>query len=192
MANIVEFFLKKAIEDNKNISPMKLQKLMFYAQVRNITLLGEKIFEEEPEAWDNWPVFASLWKEVKYYDLLGKVEEGLVLGEAEMDAPLSWFTEPQKNIIYQVWEHYGWLPAEKLSEMTHNETPWKEARQRFDAEATSDEKCQEVITTEAIKKYYQKQQQYSHIIDEFLLEEAKDIEQMYQDSLAGKSIFATS
>lgn len=52
MEQVVKFFLRKAIKENKNISPMKLQKLMFYAQVRNITLLGEQVFNEEPEAWD--------------------------------------------------------------------------------------------------------------------------------------------
>lgn len=73
--------------------------------------------------------------------------------------------------------------------MTHNELPWIEARDKFNADGNS--KCNEKITATSIKKYYKKQQQYSHIIDEFLLEEAKNIEQIHQDALAGKSIFAS-
>ena len=50
-----------------DITPMKLQKLLYYCQGYSLALTGKPIFYEEIEAWKNGPVVESVYQEYKKY-----------------------------------------------------------------------------------------------------------------------------
>ena len=58
---IIDFF-KKA---NKDITTIKLQKLVFYSQVWSLVWDDEPLFDEDFEAWVNGPVVVSLFHKLK-------------------------------------------------------------------------------------------------------------------------------
>lgn len=121
--DVANWFLAKG--DGK-ISPKKLQKLVYYAYAWSLTLMNDsadnlknKLFKDaEFEAWVHGPVIHDLYKEYAEYGfspITKKVEEPA-------------FTEDVEDILNQVREAYGKFSANELESMTHQESPWKNAR----------------------------------------------------------------
>lgn len=118
---IARYFLTK-----KSLSPKKIQKLVYYAYAWFITLKNDnsediqnRLFEENPQAWAHGPVFQSLyqlykdhgWHEIKKITTKIKFE----------DSELSEFLD-------EIWAKFGKFSADELEYMTHQESPWLEAR----------------------------------------------------------------
>lgn len=102
---------------------MKLQKLAYIAHGWNLAINGEPLISETPEAWDNGPVFRSIWNAIRDFGTVGtKVVDQ---NKTEMIAALS---PSESSIIDHVWRKYGAYSATDLSRMTHQpNTPWTRA-----------------------------------------------------------------
>jgi len=61
-------------------------------------------------------------------------------------------TQQEKENIDSVLRHYGDKNAQWLSDLTHMEDPWKDAREKACVE--DGERCSEVITKGEIHLYY--------------------------------------
>lgn len=103
----------------ESITPMKLQKLCYYAQaIYMATQDGDPLFEEDFEAWTFGPVIRALYQEYKDY--------GWKSIQEEFEFPE---LEPEKvEFIEQIVEAYGQYDGAALSTMTHREEPWLAAR----------------------------------------------------------------
>ncbi len=117
---IANFFLSK-----KELTPKKIQKLVYYAYAWFIALNNQdpddiqySLFDEEPEAWVHGPVFPSLYS--KYKDYYWHEVEKIQNVEIDNDDLLSF--------LNNVWEIFGKYSADELEYMTHQEEPWKKAR----------------------------------------------------------------
>lgn len=105
-----------AQENTDFLTPLKLQKLLYYAQGTAIKYTGKTLFTEPIYAWQHGPAVPTVYEQYKNY---GKkpIDENFPLPEFNNDV----------NIILQdVYEDYGQFSAWKLVEMTHNEDPWCE------------------------------------------------------------------
>jgi uncharacterized phage-associated protein len=89
-----------------------VHKMLYYGQGWSLALNGEPLFGEGLEAWTNGPVVATLWHDEKHNR---EIPPALVLDEQQM------------AIVEKVVERYGHLSAAELSEMTHQEAPWRNA-----------------------------------------------------------------
>ena len=140
-----------------SISHLKLQKLLYYAQGWGLVFLKAPLFDEEPEAWVNGPVYRSVYNRFKsfplYEDLkestsfmkghdarLQKLTTNLALGKK--------FTAHIENVI----ERYGYKSHDALVLMTHREAPWMEARKGF----KDFDSCNKPITHKSMKAYFTK------------------------------------
>jgi uncharacterized phage-associated protein len=104
--------------DELPITTWKLQKLVYYAQAWSLVRDDEPLFEETIEAWANGPVCPDLYREHR-----GKLKiSGLPRGD------IAALSKDQRDTIDVVVEHYGKRSAQYLSELTHQEAPWKDAR----------------------------------------------------------------
>ncbi|WP_437187859.1 Panacea domain-containing protein [Planctomicrobium sp. SH668] len=101
------------------ITHMKLQKLCYYSQAWSLVWDEEPLFNSRIEAWANGPVVKEL-----YNSLRG--EYGVDKNSVEGDS--SNLTETQKETIDAVLDHYGKRTSQWLSDLTHMESPWKDAR----------------------------------------------------------------
>lgn len=147
---IANYFLDRATEAGVEITPMKLQKLVYYAQGWHLAFdpEGRPLVSDKPQAWDFGPVFPSLYHEFK--DFGNRPITRKAVTPVDDDGNLT-FVEPSidqeakskrynaefaKAILDRVFDSYGKLPAVRLSEMTHVEgSPWsmirKAAAKRF-------------------------------------------------------------
>ena len=65
---VANFFLKKGLEDNIRIDPMKLIKLVYIAHGWCLAVLDQDLLHgEKVEAWQHGPVIPSLYHEFKRF-----------------------------------------------------------------------------------------------------------------------------
>jgi len=54
------------------------------------------------------------------------------------------------DVLNRVWDFYGRYSAKELRDLTHRESPWQDARRGY----KSHERCDAVITKDAMRDYY--------------------------------------
>ena len=101
-----------------NMTTMKLQKLAYYSQAWSLVWDEEPIFNEKIEAWANGPVVPELF--------FAHQGEFTVTEEPKGDSKN--LTELQVDTIDAVIKHYGDKSGAWLSDLTHKEAPWADAR----------------------------------------------------------------
>ncbi len=140
--DVINFFLSK-IDDAAGscITPLKLQKLLFYAQGWYMSFFKVSLFANDFQAWVHGPVIPEVYFKFRDngYHAIDKVE-----------ADLSKFDPMQVELLKEVYDVYGMYDAKVLERMTHRDAPWKEARQGYGW----DENCQEVILQEKMHAYF--------------------------------------
>lgn len=121
---IANYFLELAKKEGEGISPMKLQKLLYYAYGWWMGYRDERLFDEPIQAWNYGPVVRSVYHEFKRFgndEIKGQAQTFFVpekLSEEEKQGDLGDFL----RIIWNTYKKYS--PA-KLSNMTHLPgTPW--------------------------------------------------------------------
>ena len=144
MASIVDV-AKYITQKMGELSTMKLQKLCYYSQAWSLAWDGVPIFEQDFEAWANGPVCTELFRLHRKQFLVDESTFPQTCGKNNL-------TENEIDTINKVLDFYGEKEAHWLSELTHKERPWREARQR--ANALPGDYCTEVITKESMQDYY--------------------------------------
>jgi len=127
-------------EKRGEMSAMKLQKLVYYSQAWHLVWEEKRLFPDRIEAWANGPVVPSLYREHR--------------GEFKVkDWPRgdsSKLSEEQAESVDAVLEFYGPETAHFLSELTHSEAPWRDAREGLTPSARSSRE----ITPAAMAEFY--------------------------------------
>ena len=140
MANIFDT-AKYILEKTGTMSTMKLQRLCYYAQAWSLVWDDTPLFPEDFQAWANGPVCPELfYKTQGKFSVTASDEDG---GEGNL-------LENQKDTIDKVIDYYGDHNAQWLSQLTHMENPWNEAR----VGVASGAGCNNVITKESMAMYY--------------------------------------
>jgi len=112
------------------ISPKKLQKLVYYAQVWSMVLRNQPLFSQATKAWMHGPVVRELWE--KYQDYRFNAIP-------EPETPIPDFIPSELEVLEYTWGRYGELSARQLEEMTHQEAPWQIARKDLPPQQRSNE-----------------------------------------------------
>ena len=55
-------------EAGDTISPLKLQKLVYYAQAWSLVFINKPLFFQDIEAWVSGPIIRDVWNEYKPYN----------------------------------------------------------------------------------------------------------------------------
>lgn len=135
---IAKWFVKKDAMTQK-----RLQKLCYYAEAWYFTLKNKELFNNDLEAWEHGPVSREL------RGALGPT--GLKDIDARSFSRLSDISDPDDiELLELVWNTYGGMGANALEALSHTELPWMEARMG----CGSGEKCNNLISLETMKKYY--------------------------------------
>jgi uncharacterized phage-associated protein len=143
MANVydvADYFINMNLGDDEgDVSNMKLQKLLYFAQGRHLAKTGQPLFDTPIEAWEHGPVLRDVY--VRYKDCgnnpIPATGRNLYGGE---------FTFEEFDTIANVANDYGIYSAGTLREMTHRSgTPW----------TTVNARIKEVIPIKTIKSYFE-------------------------------------
>ncbi|MCH6196830.1 DUF4065 domain-containing protein [Corynebacterium mastitidis] len=102
-----------------HMSTMKLQKLAYYSQAWSLVWDEKPLFSSRIEAWANGPVTRDLYK----------AHRGQFNAEINMFPGDSGnLNSDEKETIDTVLGAYGHLSGQQLSDLSHSERPWREAR----------------------------------------------------------------
>ena len=122
------------------ISAMKLQKLVYYSQAWSLVWEERPLFKSRIEAWAAGPVIPALYQEHRGRFLL----TSWPLGD---DKKLN---DDDRETIDSVVRYYGKKTAQQLSDLTHREAPWVNARKG----APDGERSNSLITDADLAEYY--------------------------------------
>lgn len=136
--DVADYILKK----NGRMTTMKLQKLLYYCQAWSLVWDEAPIFPERIEAWANGPIVPEIYKIHRGQFSIDSVSENS--GDARK------LSAKQKETVDAVLKHYGHRTAQWLSELTHKEDPWKNARQGL----APGERGDNVISHASMNEYY--------------------------------------
>ncbi len=95
------------------IDEMKLHKLLYFAQRESLAITNEPLFEGQFEGWKYGPVCREIRNSI--------TPDGILDADSDI-------SEESKYIVNNVIAQYGALASWKLSELSHKEISWKNAR----------------------------------------------------------------
>jgi uncharacterized phage-associated protein len=114
--DIAKWFTKWSDFNDADLTNMKLQKLLYYAQGHYLAFFEEPLFEDELEAWSHGPVVPSVYRAFK--------DNGSGDIPPTPDFDLSSVDPDTTKFLQKIWNTYGGIAAWKLRDMTHSEDPW--------------------------------------------------------------------
>jgi len=135
--DVAAYILKK----QGRMTTMKLQKLVYYAQAWSLVWDEKPLFRARVEAWAAGPVVPELYRHHR-----GKFK----VSEWPSGDP-SRLTAVERETVDAVLDFYGPMSSHWLSNLTHLERPWKEARGGLGP----GERGQSEITQAMMAEYYE-------------------------------------
>lgn len=118
-AAVANYFISKALEEEAQLTPMQLIKLVYLAHGWHLGLYGEPLISERVQAWKYGPVIESLYHKFKHYGRR-PLDEGALIPNATLAEALR-----LEGFLDAVWSHYGRLSGLQLSTLTHQpDSPW--------------------------------------------------------------------
>ena len=125
-----------------NVTPLKLQKLTYYCQAWSLAWRGRPIFEDDFQAWANGPVAPALY--IRHRGQYA-IDSDFLRDSSEFA-----FNDEDNRTIGIVLAFYGNKTPQFLSELTHMEQPWKQAR----GNTPLGEPSTATISKESMQEYY--------------------------------------
>ncbi len=126
------------------MTAMKLQKLVYYAQAWSLALRGRSLFREEIQAWAYGPVVYELFKQHRGQFAVAAWPFGDP-GRLRAD---------EAAFVNAVVGHYGAFDGAELSELSHADGPWLDARTGL----PQGTRCARAITREVMRSFYSQRQ----------------------------------
>lgn len=140
--DIANFFLKIVDRDSgSTITPLKLQKILYYAQGYHLAYYDSELFSEDFQAWVHGPANEEIYEKYKGYgfnSIPSPTEEIPEIDDIKCD------------FLNDIWHTFGIYDGKYLEEQTHKESPWIDARKGY----APGEKCQVIISKESMKEFF--------------------------------------
>ena len=141
---IADYFISKVDrEAGDDITHLKLQKLIYYAQAWHLATYDKLLFGNKLEAWLHGPVCRDIYERFRHLSWNPIPPTATVTNARSLDDKTYAFLD-------EVWEMYGQFSATKLEQMTHEEEPWLEARKGVHPGSPS----QTMISEDTMRTYY--------------------------------------
>lgn len=108
--------------------PLKLQKLLYFAQGFSYAFYDKELFNDDFEAWVHGPVIPSIYHEYKSYEY----------NPIDLNYNLKEFSNDVIDLLEYIKKNYAKYDAKYLEEITHKEEPWLLSRTGLDPDERSD------------------------------------------------------
>ncbi|MFC5359059.1 Panacea domain-containing protein [Azospirillum himalayense] len=115
--------IQLSYEAGKPLSPLPLQKLLYFVEGWHLAITGAPLFDEEFQAWANGPALPSVYRRMKHFGQ-GDIPDSIV------DTQPEHVLAPRViDLIEQVYRTYGGMEPGTLVGMTHIPgAPWEQVR----------------------------------------------------------------
>ncbi|MDI0267224.1 DUF4065 domain-containing protein [Clostridioides difficile] len=134
---VSEYIVSKCEE----ITPLALQKLLYYSQAFTRLFTTNNLFDDDCEAWVHGPVYRNVYE--KYRDF------GRNQIEYENNI-ISLDNDMEEKIVDAVIKYFGCYSGKTLERMTHEEKPWVISRQGLGRYESSNN----IIEKDVIDEYF--------------------------------------
>lgn len=140
---VAEYLIQKAANPAskgkaKILTPLKLQKILYFAQGWYLANTSKPLFREKIWAWKYGPVVKEVYNEYKRYG-----DKNLANAATQSTSqPI----QEKRDFLDNLWDKYGGETAEDLVTATHNSDPWLDA---FSNPYTKE------ITQASIRRYFE-------------------------------------
>lgn len=139
--DIANFFLRIVDrEAGSTITPLKLQKILYYAQGYYLAINDEPLFNDEFQAWAHGPANIDIYDKYKKY------------GSCSIPFPTESINVSKDVVEFlsDIWNTFGIYDGKYLEDLTHKESPWLNARKGY----SPSQKCQRIIKKEDMKAFF--------------------------------------
>lgn len=117
-----------------------MHKLLYYCQAGSLVWDRIPLFTDRIEAWVNGPVVPAIWNLHRYEYKIESESEG---NAGALDAESA-------RTVDAILAAYGDLPAYQLVQLTHGESPWRDARMGLQP----NERGMAEITRDSMRTFY--------------------------------------
>lgn len=128
------------------VTPLALQKLLYFSQGICFAVKGSEMFPDDCEAWVHGPVYQRVYELFRDFGYNPIEDDRFVLFSLAEDG----LSDEKKTILDIVINSFGMYSGKVLEKITHNEEPWITARCNYEI----DEPSQETISKENIREYF--------------------------------------
>lgn len=146
----IDTVIKYILKRYDDITPLMLQRLLYYVQGFYYVFTDHFLFEEECIAGRKGPVFESVMTryEVYGFDMINDV----ILNDETLD-----IEDIEKNIVEGVLKFYGCYSGKILEKMVQNEAPWILTRKQMIEkmrESDEEEENNNIIKKDLVSAYF--------------------------------------
>ena len=141
-AAVANWFLARAERDGVSLDPIKLQKLIYFADGWCLALTDKPLIDEHIEAWDYGPVVPSIYHEFKdfgrnaitrrataFEPRPGKIAGFATFLNSKIVEPEIRDDPDTEQLLERIWRVYGKFSGVQLANMTHApDSAWHKAR----------------------------------------------------------------
>lgn len=141
----IEIIAEYIIAIGKEITPLALQKILYYAQGFYKAFFGKFLFDDDCQAWVHGPVYVNIYE--KYKDF----KSANICIDVDYDIE-DIIVDEKREILDAIIKYFGYYNGKALEKMSHYETPWINARKGL----LPSENSNNIINKEDIKEYFEK------------------------------------
>jgi uncharacterized phage-associated protein len=147
-SQIADWILSRIkVDKGDTISPLKLQKLLYYCQAWHLVHFRKPLFDEDFQAWVHGPVLVSQFHRFMKFPVWGAIN----IGESEIRVPK--LNPQEEELLNEVFNEYGEHSGSYLEDLTHSEKPWIEAR----GSLAPTERSTAIISKTSMQQFYTEQ-----------------------------------
>lgn len=144
-------FLELARQEDKQLTQMQIQKLVYISHGFNLALTNEPLIDEDVQAWQYGPVISSLYDEFRGFGNQPITSEATITtidDNFNINNTVPRINDEQTSqLINAVWNKYKVYSGPNLSDLTHRDgTPWSITLQNNSLRST--------INNQVIREYY--------------------------------------
>lgn len=143
----IEIVTQYILCKNEEITPLSLQKQLYFIQGFYLALYKQILFNVNCEAWLHGPVYPEIYHKYKKYGYDPIEDEENFICKKDLESKLS---RNEKTVVDLVTRTFGRYSGKVLEAITRKEEPWKKARRGIKTIDYSNE----VITIKSIKEYF--------------------------------------
>ena len=133
-------------ERMQEVTPLALQKILYFIQGIYMVKFDKPLFKEDCMAWIHGPVYKEVYDLFKDFKFNPIEDNRFVILKERFEE----LNEQEKMVIDLVINTFGKYSGKVLENITHNEEPWKNARNDYEPLQPS----REIISKEEIKNYF--------------------------------------
>lgn len=144
MLRVISYVFEKLEE----VTPLMLQKLLYFIQGESYALNGKPMFRENCQAWVHGPVYPEVYDMFRDFKYNPIDDARFAILEGTEDE----LSHEERMVVDLVVNTFGEYSGKMLERITHEEEPWKLARKGYADYIPSNEP----ILMESIGAYYVK------------------------------------